>query len=534
MKGENMKLGNKLVKLKKDMVKFDEVKDLYLAFLESTKSKDNKDNFRRFLTTQKNFKSVNFDSLYNYYLLQSQHQEALLYPPMVNIRKKNRKPSILKKTGLYATISGAGFGGLLAGIRVSRMVAGSKYLGFIPVTTNWNATMLAALTVGIIAGSVVTLAALKIKDVIVKAHYARKYGTIKTDFKGKSSTLEDLIEKVDTTNLDIMDLKLKGGFINWIKRTALNVTNRNRIHHIMKCRKELVEAYVATTCNKTIGEEHKTTILKRCANHLSLINGYMQNDIEEQKLFMQPTFFDRMIRGRKCPKVENIDIYADSEIQCAEIFDTALDKKDYLKRTYKNKGKEARIIFKNGLYTPSLWDELNNKFLGQELTDMILPKPKEVNFHQSSRRVHQDEEQVHHEEEQVHQDEEHRDPNEEQNRKPKPVSKPKKKSNEESHDPNEEQNHEPKPVSKSKKQSNDYIAQYILMQTLLEDPYYVREIQANNDYVEDLIKKLIKAIKSGKRIRKISNKGVAELFDTAKEDSLDRKYDVRQSDDLIY
>lgn len=224
----------------------------------------------------------------------------------LNLRKKHPiRDFIIKKGGTLMGIAAGVFAGIAIG------TAGLPVGGIVAASAASN-----AITFGILGGAsggVLSYVGIKLKNIITKRHYRNKYNSSEKDFinieNGTISTedlkINKLIEKVHETNKKISDLKKPCnkivGFFRKIKRTALNISNRNRIH----------------------------TISDELQNINNRINEILSSDLTDGERFARVKAFApirdkiatirakelvtdvaRLLSTNKPVKIENLDIYA--------------------------------------------------------------------------------------------------------------------------------------------------------------------------------------------------------------------------------
>ncbi len=262
-------------------------------------------------------------------------------------RKRHlRRDWAIKKLFVPSTAALTGTVITFLAITAANIVAGTGVL--IPVTANATMNFLSTLSLGAAGGIILTPTIILAKNAITKAYYKSKYGNVEKILKkyekaqakqlkkdlAKANTPEEkaairanypmsnkynylraeLERKLSPLQAKVLESTKKVNALKegkkWtapfraLARTAINISNRNRIHHIMKCEADL---------QKEIGTMMKTDnnmlVRKTCATILNKsresINNFMKEDIAASLKYIDS-------HPRKTHLIENADIYANN------------------------------------------------------------------------------------------------------------------------------------------------------------------------------------------------------------------------------
>ncbi len=323
-----------------------------------------KDNFIDFVDREKlGYNAYELDIYFNKMLNMAKDHTTRLLPQgnnsdeQIAITRRKRHPIRdigAKKVGVPAVAVAIGSAITYGAIMAANMVAGTGLL--IPVTANTAMNILSTASVGLMGGLLLTPAIIATKNAITKKYYSAKYGNVSKILKKlnkqhakalkKAKTqeeknkliaehatiryeklaaaidtkLEKLESKISQSNDRVLALRTGSKWtapFRAFARTAINIVNRNRIHHIQKCANDLM---VECLGGKPNSQQNVKLISKmieaRNANpiyaSLIKINDFVTSEIEKSKTYALNNKKDKNL-------IENIDIYANMAIELQDI-----------------------------------------------------------------------------------------------------------------------------------------------------------------------------------------------------------------------
>lgn len=272
------------------------------------------ESFKQFLVDN-NFSTVHADELYELYK-KPNHKLTTLTKNEFKLRKQHpKRDKFLKKFVVPTAITAGAVGTAFGAIAASNLIAGSKWL-FVTITSNPAVNFLSAALPGAAIGAVAAVATIKVKDWLTKAHYNIKYGNAEKILKDPESVkLDELIEKIENTKDDILDLRTGNNnifskFGRAIKRTFKNVVNRNRIHHIEAVTEKLVEKFNEINSNPEYSIDTKLKLTTPICEVLQKINSFFSKDIKKSKIFAMLNCKETDKNHSHKETIENLDIYS--------------------------------------------------------------------------------------------------------------------------------------------------------------------------------------------------------------------------------
>ena len=270
--------------------------------------------FKKFLTDN-NFSTVHAEELFELYK-NPNYKLHTISKNEFKLRKQHPKRDKFLKKFVLPTAVTAGGVGLGCGAIASTIATGGSSWWFIQFTSSASVNFLQAALPGAAFGALAAVTTIKLKDAFTKLHYNRKYGNANKILKDAESTqLDELLEKIENTKDDILDLRTgrKNVFSRFgraIKRTAKNIVNRNRIHHIESVTEQLVEKFNNILNNKEISMEVKLEKLTPIYEVLTKINNFYAKDIKKSKIFAMLNCKETDKNHSHKETIENLDIYA--------------------------------------------------------------------------------------------------------------------------------------------------------------------------------------------------------------------------------
>lgn len=269
------------------------------------------ESFKAFLL-QAGYSDVHYAELFAYII------EGNQLPVIENFKLRKNHPRLnyfIKKILIPATVSGIVGGTLLGAVAATSAVAGSTVLGntisSIPAQNFFN-----FFTPGFLIGAGSSVGTILIKNSRTIKSYKKKYGTYASKFKGKNSDLSKLMNLVAETKDNILALReSSGNFVSksadFFKRHSLNAVNRNRIHHIQFCAKELLHEYYSLTLDKDTNKETLANNEEILAiiDTLKTIKEFIASDIENSKLYALLDCHNS--KENHAHMIENLDIYTE-------------------------------------------------------------------------------------------------------------------------------------------------------------------------------------------------------------------------------
>jgi len=270
--------------------------------------------FKKFLTDN-GFSTVHAEELFELYKKPNYKLNAISKNEFKLRKQHPKRDKFLKKFVIPTTLTAGGVG-LGCGAIASTIATGGSSWWFIQFTSSASVNFLQAALPGAAFGALAAVTTIKLKDAFTKLHYNRKYGNANKILKDAESTqLDELLEKIENTKDDILDLRTgrKNVFSRFgraIKRTAKNIVNRNRIHHIESVTEQLVEKFNNILNNKEISMEVKLEKLTPIYEVLTKINNFYAKDIKKSKIFAMLNCKETDKNHSHKETIENLDIYA--------------------------------------------------------------------------------------------------------------------------------------------------------------------------------------------------------------------------------
>lgn len=323
-----------------------------------------KDNFIDFVDREKlGYNAYELDIYFNKMLNMAKDHTTRLLPQgnnsveQIAITRRKRHPIRdigAKKVGVPAVAVAIGSAITYGAIMAANMVAGTGLL--IPVTANTAMNILSTASVGLMGGLLLTPAIIATKNAITKKYYSAKYGNVSKILKKlnkqhakalkKAKTqeeknkliaehattryeklaaaidtkLEKLESKISQSNDRVLALRTGSKWtapFRAFARTAINIVNRNRIHHIQKCANDLMVECLGGKPNSQKNVKLISKMIEaRNANpiyaSLIKINDFVTSEIEKSKTYALNNKKDKNL-------IENIDIYANMAIELQDI-----------------------------------------------------------------------------------------------------------------------------------------------------------------------------------------------------------------------
>ena len=269
--------------------------------------------FNEFLIDNK-ISNVYSDRLYSSY-----NSETDFVPNEIeDFKTRRHKPKtrfFVKKilTPLAITLGVAA--GTVGAVALAGLTAGSS-LGFIPIFTSLGKTAQVITSVALTAGAVATPVVIGAKNKLIKAHYNHKYETAKENFKRlyleqtalNDLPIVDLMNRITETNHKIADSK------NPIAKLFMRMKNKNRLKHLSRTTKDLMEMYAYTETTENILPTAKVNKLNTLHDILNTVDKFVENDVYETKNYAMLTAKNSKDNRVKPTVVENMDIYADLQM----------------------------------------------------------------------------------------------------------------------------------------------------------------------------------------------------------------------------
>ena len=291
----------------------------------STTITENLVDFRNFLA-KNGFSTVHAEELFELYKNPNKKLKSFTKDEFKLRKQHPTRDKFLKKFVAPTAIT-AGTVGIASGlIAASKMIAGSKWL-FVTITSNPAVNFWAAALPGAAIGTVAAIATIKLKDVFTKLHYKNKYGSVEKMLNEPESTkLDELLAKMENTKDDILDLRTGSDnkfkkFGRAIVRTAKNIVNRNRIHHIESITEKLVEKFNIISSNPELSIDKKLEALAPIQELLTKINNFYAKDIKKSKVFAMLNCKETDNGHTHKETLENLDIYAKLSMYLEKIND---------------------------------------------------------------------------------------------------------------------------------------------------------------------------------------------------------------------
>jgi len=315
------------------------------------------DEFKNFLT-EKGFSTVHAEELYEFYK-NPKYKLPEIKMDEFKIRKQHPvRDFLLKRGGLVALLAGTAFVGGITYLAASNLIAGS-----IPGITSdmaLNNRILGGLSA--LTGLGVTSAYIGTKNWLTKRHYKKTYGDPQTKLEENDYTqIENLIKTIDNTTDQILDLRtgnqnIFSRFGRAVKRTYLNIINRNRIHHLESITDQLMERFNSVTERNVPDEDKRVSADKLLDNItpikelLTLIHNFYKKDIKRSQVYTLLNCNDTNKGHSHKIMEENVDIYSKMDMYLNEIskYDE-LDKKtkNSIYKSVKKDTKTQKVVAKD-------------------------------------------------------------------------------------------------------------------------------------------------------------------------------------------
>lgn len=269
--------------------------------------------FKKFLSDN-NLSTVHADELYN--LLNNPNYNIKISEDDFKLRKQHPKRDKFIKKFLVPMGLTAGAVGITSGsIAAAQMISGSKWL-FVTITSDPITNFIKVGLLGAGVGAAAAYGTIKIKDAITKQYYKSKYGDVNKIINNpESAKLEELIEKIENTTDEVLDLRTGRNNIfsklgRAIKRTNKNIVNRNRIHHIESLTEKLVEKFDKINSNQNLSVAKKLELTTPIYNALEKIGNFYDKDIKKSKIFTLLNCKETSKNHTHKVMIENLDIYS--------------------------------------------------------------------------------------------------------------------------------------------------------------------------------------------------------------------------------
>lgn len=269
--------------------------------------------FKTFLT-KSGYQTTHAEELYE--LLENDKHNLTINIEDFKLRKQHPKRDyFLKKIVTPALLTGGAVGVASGAIVASTFTASANKWLFLTISSNPVTNFCKVALVGAGIGAAAATATILAKDAITKQYYKNKYGNANTIIKGsKGEDFNNLLEIIKNDTNEILDLKRTENdnafkkFGKFVKRTRKNIVNRNRIHHIEKVTKELIEKFNEID-KKTESVSAKAEALKPYYEKLKQINDFINDDIKNAKVFALLNCKNDNKNHSHKETIENLDIY---------------------------------------------------------------------------------------------------------------------------------------------------------------------------------------------------------------------------------
>lgn len=284
--------------------------------------------FTEFLKLHK-YPTINAEKLYDMYL--TNKTKAEIERTEIRTKKENqRKDNFIKKGIIPAVIVGSVFGGIMGIVGASGIVAGSKVLGFIPVTSNAITDFFATASICGILGTIASYATIKIKDTLVTGYYNLRYGSYKKikqqlidGVNFEKTQISKLMNLTSKSTEEILSLQHgKKNIFNrldrWSTRTGLDIINRNRFHHIQHFTEDLMKDLdiALTNALKNGIDSTNTKEITAIVTLLKKTNEFYKNNVEIIRNH-HLLYCDKNCKHNK--KMLNLDIMADLDLYIKQV-----------------------------------------------------------------------------------------------------------------------------------------------------------------------------------------------------------------------
>jgi len=272
------------------------------------------DEFKKFLKDN-SFSTVHAEELFELYK-NPNHKLSSLTKNEFKLRKQHPKRDRFLKKFLLPTTLTAGGVGLGCGAVASAIATGGSQWLWIQFTSNAAVNFLQAALPGATIGAAAAITTITLKDFFTKLYYKNTYGDVNKILNNpESAKLEELLEKIENTKDDILDLRtgnknIFSRFGRAVNRTFKNIVNRNRVHHIEAITEQLVEKFNNIINNQEISTEVKLEKLTPIYDILTKINNFYAKDIKKSKIFAMLNCKETNKNHTHKETIENLDIYA--------------------------------------------------------------------------------------------------------------------------------------------------------------------------------------------------------------------------------
>lgn len=324
--------------------------------------------FKTFLEDN-NFSTVHADELYELY--KNPSKNLIITKDEFKLRKQHpKRDKFVKKLAVPVATTAAAVGIASGVIAASNLIAGSKW-AFITITSNPAVNFLSAALPGAAIGAFAAYSTIKLKDAFTKWYYNAKYGNAEKALnEPESSKLDELIEKIENTKDDILDLRtgktnIFSRFGRSIVRTAKNIINRNRIHHVEKTTEQLVEKFNKINNNEELSADKKLEILTPIHELLSKINAFYAKDIKKSKIFAMLNCKEQNKNHSHKETIENLDIYAKLSMYLEKTNENIISKqaKKKIHKQVKTDLKKQNIVAERLLNGENVTNLVSKKYL---------------------------------------------------------------------------------------------------------------------------------------------------------------------------
>ena len=272
--------------------------------------------FAEFLTNA-GFSDVHANKLYAYY------NDTASAPTVAKFKIRKMHPHrdrFLKKFCIpvvgTSALTGAGFAALSNSLATS---ANTNFL-WIQLTSNPVINSINLGANGLLIGAAGAAGFIVAKNVATRAYYSARYGNSQTALKqlGEHTSLENtkivkLISKIDKTADKILDLR-EGHWITalprFVRKHALNIVNRNRIHHVEKVTKELLDKFKLKLNDESVSDldKYNDVEMQNINKLLDRINKFVASDLERSSLYSLLSCKEN--KANHSHVIENADIYS--------------------------------------------------------------------------------------------------------------------------------------------------------------------------------------------------------------------------------
>ena len=187
----------------------------------------------------------------------------------------------------------------------------------------------------------------------------------------ESAKLDELLAKIENTKDDILDLRTGSTnifkrFGRAVARTAKNIVNRNRIHHIESITEKLVEKFNIINANSELSVDKKLEALTPIQELLTKINAFYAKDIKKSKVFAMLNCQETDADHTHKETLENLDIYAKLSMYIEKINDMETVSSHTRKKTHskvKSDLKKQNIVAERLLNGEDVTNLVSKKYL---------------------------------------------------------------------------------------------------------------------------------------------------------------------------